>query len=452
MTASPPQLSTRCEFVTRTVQTDLQVSNTTTMFRAIPKNIWKQPLDLKLHTTDEGELLVPFTRYVSQSEQTHRSSLTLFQFPDLPEELQLHIIGLCDVPTLFQLMHTSSRVRAEAEKLYFSSSDAWFCVDAGWILRGCYAGDTLYDTKFLPFIEQLEIQLRWMNEDYWTSNHHCYGDQPEDVQAILVDRLEERIREFWQNIRTRFPRVKRVTLCESYLRTRSELPPDIFRKLAHLCTPDKEVLFSFLKAQKRRDLRAERSIWQRTKNTKNVSAVREWTEIPPQNKIRVVLPNKLFSGFLGAYENQRYKRYLHYQHEYTTFVMLAAAIEAHHFNGHHDPFRCPTPECEAEFNQPGEFTTHVIAEPEHRKYNKPPTPLEALFSENDVRLRLLRQNRDKAWVAFREKWGWEGTAERRATEQAALYQIENDPLYAQRRPAHDSFILNAVLNVLDGIV
>ncbi|XPS77840.1 hypothetical protein M3J09_009865 [Ascochyta lentis] len=422
------------------------------MFRAIPKNVWKQPLDLKLHTTDEGELLVPFTRYVLQSEQTRRSSLAFLRFPDLPEELQLHIIGLCDVPTLFQLMHTSSRVRAEAEKLFFSSPDAWFCVDADWILRGCYAGDTLYDTRFLPFIEQLEIRLRWMNEDYWMSNHHCYGDQPEEVQAMPADRLEERMQEFWQNIRTHFPRVKRVTLCESYLRTRSELPPDIFRKLAHLCTPNIEVLFSFLKAQKRRDLRAERSMWQQIKKIKHVSAIREWTEIPPQVKIRVILPNKLFSGFLGAYENQRYKHYLHFQHEYTTFVMLTAAIEAHHFNGHHDPFQCPAPECEAQFDQPGEFTTHVIEESEHRKYIEPPTPLKALFNENGVRLKLWRQNRDRAWVAFREQWGWEGTAERRATEQAALYQIENDPLYAQRRPAHDSFILNAVLDALDGIV
>lgn len=422
------------------------------MFRAIDKNVWKRPLDLRLHTTDEGELLVPFARYVFQSEQTHRSGLAFLRFPDLPEELQLQIIGLSDVPTLFQLMHTSSRVRAEAGRLFFSSPDAWFCVDADWILRGCFAGDTLYDTRFLPYIEQLEIQVRWMNEDYWTSNYHCYGDQPDDLRPMSADRCKERIREFWQTIKTRFPRVKRVTMSESYIRTRSELPPDIFKKLAHLCLPKIEVLFSFLTAQKRRDLRAERSMWQQIKDIEDVSAVREWTELPPQVNIRVIVPNKLFSGFLGAYENQLYKRYLHYQHEHTTFVMLTAAIEAHHFNGHHTPFQCPAPECEAQFDQPGEFTTHVIEESEHRKYIKSPAPLKVLFDENDVRLKILRQNRDKAWVAFREQWGWEGTAERRVTEQAALYQIENDPFYAQRKPAHESFILNAVLDALDGIV
>lgn len=423
------------------------------MFRAIPKNLWKEPLDFSLQCTREGELLVPFPRHFLQAEPANTTSVAFARFSDLPAELQLRIIGFCDIATLFQLMHTSSCVRAEAEKLFFSGPDAWYCVDADWILRGCYAGDTHYATEFLPHVKQLEIQFRVMDEDFWLSNYHCFGDRPEEKQNRTLQRLEERVRRFWQTVQAIFPRVHQVLLCESYLRTQSELPPSIFNKLALMCSPDMEVSFSFLKARKRRDFRAERSMWRQVKNITDASAVSEWIEIPTQHQQpRVILPNKRFRGPIGAYEYSCYKADLYYQHEYITFVMLTAAVEAHHFDGRHDPFQCPASECDAWFEQPGEYTKHVIEQSEHQRHVSSPAPVKALFSGHEKHLEVLRWECNKAGDTFRELWDTEGTEKRRATERVALHQIENDPLYAQQKPACKSYILNKVLDDLDGIV
>lgn len=73
---------------------------------------------------------------------------------------------------------------------FFSDLNTWYCVDANWILRGCYPGDTRYDMKFLPLVKQLKVQFLRMDEDYWLSNYHCMGDLNQE-QDYAAERLEE---------------------------------------------------------------------------------------------------------------------------------------------------------------------------------------------------------------------------------------------------------------------
>ncbi|KAH7088344.1 hypothetical protein FB567DRAFT_579235, partial [Paraphoma chrysanthemicola] len=57
-------------------------------------------------------------------------------------ELQLHVLGLCDDATLFQLMHVSSAVRIETRKLFWSRPNEWYEVGSTWLLAGAFAGHT----------------------------------------------------------------------------------------------------------------------------------------------------------------------------------------------------------------------------------------------------------------------------------------------------------------------
>lgn len=101
---------------------------------ATPKGLWRKPLDLRVMTdnarTEGLELCIPFSRHVLQAEPTDLPAIEVPQFSRLPAELQLRTFSMCDSPTLFQLMHTSSTIRCEAKKLFLSDPDAWYTVSA----------------------------------------------------------------------------------------------------------------------------------------------------------------------------------------------------------------------------------------------------------------------------------------------------------------------------------
>jgi hypothetical protein len=137
------------------------------MYRAMPSRLWEKPLDSSVQATVEGELQMPFSRFVRSTEPTRSPGVTFTPFLQLPTELQFRVIGFCDAPTLYQLMHTSRNTRLEARKLFITNPDAWYCVDADWISRGCYPGNTSYDMQFLPLVEQLEVQFKRMDAEYW---------------------------------------------------------------------------------------------------------------------------------------------------------------------------------------------------------------------------------------------------------------------------------------------
>lgn len=67
-------------------------------------------------------------------------------------------------------------------------------------------------------------------------------------------------------------------------------------------------------------------------------------------------------------------------------------------------------------------------------------------------MKALIQDSNKAFAFFQGQWDELGTKRRHATEQAALDQINNDPLYAQGKLAHKSYVFNLALDALDGII
>jgi hypothetical protein len=134
--------------------------------RAVPRGPWTKPLDFNLHYTVHGEPCVPFKLYV-KPELTGSSCSAFPQFCLLPVEIQLRVIYFCDSSTLFQLMQTSSIMRAEAKKLFWSYPNAWYCVDGTWLYDAGYTGDTEHDIDFLACVKQLDVSLEYLGPEHW---------------------------------------------------------------------------------------------------------------------------------------------------------------------------------------------------------------------------------------------------------------------------------------------
>ncbi|KAH6644196.1 hypothetical protein C7974DRAFT_383097 [Boeremia exigua] len=429
------------------------------MYRAIPKYAWERPLDMNVRSTNEGELHIPFSHFVRPTIAKQSSRRDFPQFLQLPTELQFRILSFCDNQTLFSLMHTSSHVRSEANRRFFSCTDTWYCIDATWIHKGCFPGDAPYDMQFLQMVEQLEVQFSSLEEDYWLWNHHVTGDTFGDFQygfedeKRVAERVEQCFYDFWQRLHACFPRIVRVMIqCNNFLRPLGSLTPEAFKGLARMCGRNTEVSLSLLKTSGRRDRRAERSIWHQSPDTTTSDVTDKWKEGPNELEPRILLPVKRFRGPLGAYEYSKHKRLQYFRFQNTIVVMLIAAIEREHFCGHHSPFQCTAPRCSVIFNHPGEFTTHVINHSEHREHITAPEGSRSFFADANAKLGALKREYDEAYESFQRQWGHHGSERRIMTEEAAIQQVASDPLYASGQPGYDSYILNQALDALDSIV
>lgn len=429
--------------------------------RATPKGLWRKPLDLGLMTdiarTEGLELCVPFSRHVLQSGSKNPRVIEIPQFSRLPAELQLRIFSLCDSPTLFQLMHTSSTIRCEAKKLFLSDPDAWYTVNATWIFQGCYPGETFHDMEFMPYVEQLEVVCytldNFLDENYlYDEIHRKDGERSAGVGEEQV----EIISYFWHRVHTHFPRVSRVLLSFTFPEKLTTVPAKDWTKIKRMCIPGVEVYISSVTYEDRISSRREKRTWRGLKDNEG------WTEIPNYDRPTIVMPPKIFRGPIGAYESWIYKATQLSAREETIKTMLVAAIEKHHFYGRYEPFTCPVPGCCAWFDQPEQFTTHLLVVDilrtnpgDHTHFLNqemvPPEPFKALFATNEEELEELRREERKRSEFLRNLWDKEGTKRRDAALQAAIHQVEHDPLCLQgKKPAMHSKILGDLICYLDG--
>ena len=415
---------------------------TTTMFdRAIAKGNWKRPLDLSIPCTYQGELLVPFSRYVYPLNPT-TSEMSFTQYIQLPVELQLRIFHFCDQPSLFQLMHTSRDARSEAKKLFFSHPDTWYSVEKKWLLAGGYASHTIIDLDFLACAEQIYVDFGWMHERTWMteegSNH--WGGTEEDAVATAWGGMNETMQRFWRTVRRCLPRAKHIILGDDQDRSDYhdyQLPPNVYRKVGQMCPSDIRVSVDLVQGDGSIRNRMERVLWQLTSTQKDASAEasQEWKLCPTRNEPIVTPPRRAFHGPVGKFLEQHtlwcdirpLKRAIRIHH--------IIATEKIHFDGLHEPFACPASDCDAYFDQAEEYTTHVIAtkhdrKDDHYQYDLP-SSIKKLFAENQERLdHLTAVSREKE-DSFLEWWGKPGSEEARAAEIAFKRQLEHDPLYAQ---------------------
>jgi hypothetical protein len=400
---------------------------------AIQKSPWTRPLNWKLHTTIHGEPQIPFSHYI-QLEPTQSSCPALPRFRTLPAELQLHILSFCDSPTLFQLMQVSSVIRVEAKKLFWSYPDAWYWVEGNWLLAGGFSGCAHHAIDFLAHVEQVEVDFRDMDDlrrDWDAENRRGYPGAP----IPPSQGVEDQIRDFWQALQHRFPRVTNVVVSESRIRSINEALLKDLKMMVEMCPAGINASASFLRKVQRLHKRLERSLWRQA--GKDASIAHGWEKISPNwTRKSILLPPKEFRGPVGAYESIQYNDQ-RYDHQRTANrLLLIEAVERSHFHERHEPFNCYFPDCEARFVLPGEWTLHAIDS--GHTYCDTPDEFKALFDQHKKMLKQMSEQYGPR-NRIQENWGEEGSEKRRNAEQAFLYQLDHDPLYAQGKPAKECF-------------
>jgi hypothetical protein len=80
-------------------------------------------------------------------------------------------------------------------------------------------GNTSYNMQFLPLVEQLEVQFKRMDAEYWLWDYRVTGEADQDEEELMseeddraTERLEVCLKDFWLRLHTQFPRVTRVVI------------------------------------------------------------------------------------------------------------------------------------------------------------------------------------------------------------------------------------------------
>jgi hypothetical protein len=458
--------------------------------RTAPRDLWAKPLDFNLHCTYWGEFRVPFALYV-KPELAGSSCPAIPQFCLLPPELQLRVIHFCDSSTLFQLMQTSSFMRVEAKKLFWSYPDAWYCVDGAWLHDGGYTGDTELDIDFLACVEQLDVNLRQLGPRNWigTTDYDQWENNLDKILAeapvALFQRMDKRICDFWKILRRLCPRATHVVLSISAEWNVKNSLSAIEKRIVNMCPAGMSVFVSLFRGEEGSCLRIERSLWRLAGD--GTFEADKWELISPAWVQRnILLPPKDFRGPVGWFQRSDYKRYRLNLQESASRVLLNQAIERHYFHERHESFDCFVPECNAQFHSPGEWTQHAN-ETRHDDKVSPPDNVKALFDQHKKKLeRLNKEMREahrpiyKAWNLIKGHSGAESSRgpilfhqpehddEDQAiiyhiesefryecleydAELAFLYQIEHDPSYAQAKPPRESRLWELYNDVEHGI-
>lgn len=425
------------------------------LYRAIADGNWKRPLDFSLHSSHQGELRVPFSRHVRQPSST-TSGGSFEQYAKLPAELQLRILHLCDAATTFQLMHTSRHTRTEAKKLFFADPETWYYVDADWLLKGGYYGHTSYDLDFLACTEQLNVDFGWMHERTWMNEAGSseWTGTEEEAVATAFGGMDERIQDFWRTVKHRLPRLKHIILSDDHDRWENphelQLPPAIYRKVGQMCPSSIKVSVYLLQGDGSTNRRMQRKLWRRVNKecVTYVNAIQEWDLCTNHPELNVIPPYKIFRGPVGIFDDS-YARVSDVAYQKKAIrVYRIAAMERHHFYESHKPFGCSATNCDAWFEQPEEYTSHVI-QTKHDKTTKLPEPIEFSFAENDERLERLTKIAHEIERPFLEWWGKYGSEKRSVAEKEFIHQLEHDPLYAQDKPVLEHPQLHAIYRSLD---
>jgi len=353
-------------------------------------------------------------------------------------------------------MHTSRHTRTEAKKLFFLDPATWYHVGADWLLRGGYYGHTNYDLNFLACTEQINVDFGWMHERTWMNEAGSreWTGTEEEAMATAFGGMDERTQNFWRTVKHRLPRLKHIILSDDHDRWENphdlQLPPDIYRKVGKMCPSSIEASVYLLQGDGSANRRMQRKLW-RWVNKECVTytnAIQEWDLCTNHPELNVVPPYKIFRGPVGIFDDS-YARVSDVAYQKKAIrVNRIAAMERHHFYGSHKPFGCSATNCDAWFEQPEEYTSHVI-QTKHDKTTKLPEPIESSFAENDERLERLMKIAHEIERLFLEWWGKYGSEKRSVAGKEFIHQLEHDPLHAQDKPVSEHPQLHAIYRSLD---
>jgi hypothetical protein len=320
-----------------------------------------RPRDLHqaVYMTSSGEERTPFHIYVSTSSicrDVSQQNTAFSTFNQLPAEIQLHIVAMCSVSTLFQLMHTSSKLRIEASKLFWGQRATYFLVEAEWLIDKAYPGQSFWDTAFLVNVQNVEVEYQPVISK--KIRFHERGTQV--IRQDLIDT-------FWAALKNWFPNIQKVILNQSKgsygLEDDEEPFPLALQCLLQACPQSIEcsLLYVEQKPQSVTGIPQWRTDpWQRC--LFQYADDRRWLKTEPERIRRTILmPPKQFKGPIGQYMRLRYQAHKKIPlQKFGLWPLMVEALDRYHFDeGCNEPFFCPLSGCTAYFSQAGEWSVHA---------------------------------------------------------------------------------------------
>ncbi|KAF2007378.1 hypothetical protein P154DRAFT_118594 [Amniculicola lignicola CBS 123094] len=404
---------------------------------------WTKELNWGLHMTMYGEERIPFHSYVQPGTTSpcfpgYISSMP--QFSTLPVELQLRILSFCSACTLFQVMHVSSTLRIEASKLFWANPDAYFQVEAQWLLDGGHPGGIGCDLPFLLHVQNVEIE-------YHRGQDSQICPRPDEVMEVR----QELITTLWRSFKKRFPNVKRVVVNKNWptrpWRNEIESVSQELQILFQYCPLAVEA-FAFILEEENPTMGTRNSDpsikkWQRSLYRRSAGDV--WTRVATGRRHKTILmPMKHFHGPVGGFERLKYKGERLLLQKYGLWPLSLEALDRHYFNNEkHKSFSCPYSDCGGYFEKAGEWTVHATKS--HAmdwrmggRFCILPDELRVVFEERE---RVLEGHEKEVGTQLRKRineWNEEGVEKQRQIEREWMEQLENDEAWNMGKTARES--------------
>ncbi|KAH6641966.1 hypothetical protein C7974DRAFT_384588 [Boeremia exigua] len=421
--------------------------------RVIEEGYWRHPLDFTVCTTSYGQFFEYFDQHVSPRHLTTRSEGSFHQYSELPAELQLRVLQQCDAPTLFQLMHTTRCLRVESRKLFFSDWTTWYRLEMDDLLQSQLLSDSIYEPSFLANIEQLDIHCACLNSrDLSPDVTEMTFDSDEERSRFVNEQTESYLKNFWCTVQRFCPLAKRVMFTrDGRSFPDKDVMTDCFLKIVQFCPQGLDVFFHTTEtAEEAVGRRRKRVLWLlRTGNRNMITETEPRREKHRKAPVKIVIPpQKPHRGRVGEFIKARTLFFRTAGQRFAAEYHRAAAVEQHYFLGRYKPFGCTVTDCDAWFDQPEQYTTHLLGTG-HGKGDTAHGQVEVLVTKNKQRLDHLTQEVHQAHRRFWDWWGQWDTEQRNMAENHVMDQLEHDPLYAGDKPVAEHKLL-AEIYYLEG--
>jgi hypothetical protein len=389
-----------------------------------------------VYMTSSGEERTPFHTYVSPSGIRGNMSLqdTAFSmFNQLPAEIQLHIVAMCSVSTLFQLMHTSSKLRREALKLFWGQKATYFLVEAEWLIDKAYPGQSFWDMAFLANVQNVEVEY----QPVISKKICCHRHGTLVIRHDLIDT-------FWAALKHWCPNLQKVILNQSKgsynLEDDNEPFPRALQCLLQACPPSIKCSLLYLEQKPQSEtgiLQWRTEPWQRCLFQYTDDG--GWLKTEPQRMRRTIfMPPKQFKGPVGHYMGLRYQAHkIIPLQRLGLWPLIVEALDCYYFDGVHDkPFSCPLSGCTAYFSQGGEWSVHA-AEVHYREQKKllevlPSNRTGAELRERSQALDRKTKQLQEEFRIIREAWVAGDETAQKEIRQLWIEQLHYDAAWETR--------------------
>lgn len=427
------------------------------MLSTLPKELWShEPLNTDLYIDWRFEARTPFRVYVRStcqkalpdsplSTSLSPTSLSSFhQFAELPVELQHKIMEMCDQPTLYRLMQASPAHRSQAQRLFWSSDEAWYRISGEWILsHDGFPGAANHCPQALQYIRKLEV----------TFDAGKFDDNPTGTRSDLASNFPAQ--KFWSIISQKFPCLTHIALDDNGKLSENESLPNYLLSIAKSHPPKLDIqIFATILRFPESYLHARRELWSYT----SILSRDSWQLLYPQwERISVILPHKSSSNLVGSWMTLWHKSRLLGMKRFALLrSMPVEACERYHFHGRTITFTCPHPTCSEVMEKAGDWVKHAILTSHdiHNNGDVNAPRLSSLPPEIEASLSPARESVASSIEEIAAGWGrmtqrW-GNQERRALfEKQFLEQLANDPNYWHNVPAAESSLWGDVQEVMN---